>query len=456
MNYRLKDFSNSPIFALSRKKLYYQYYDFVQTVFEWAEDEIRAWQWDNIKLIVDYAYQHVPYYRNLYKSIGFEPGDMRTFSDFEKLPTVSKRDIKAHLTEFYSDELKHLACRNVSTGGSSGHSLDFKVDEELFYREDAMYRSYWERTGFSIGERCVILRGQRIISNDRFKVRYNSSRRYMYLDSAYIGDRFFNNYHKALVRFNAPNIQAYPSVLSLLARTYKRNQVKAPKFKRIYLGSENVYEDQLEIINEVFRPNEVLNQYGHSERVLLALQKPGTDGLGFVPFYGYMELLDTDHHVISDSNITGEIVGTGISRVMPFIRYRTNDFASFYGQSYSGFMQGWKRVNRIEGRLQEYIVSKDLRLVPVTYICGSHINQLTQFLDVQYEQPKVGEVVLNATLAPNEQVTDIEMDIIINKIKQVFDGQIECKVNFVDHIERTGRNKKLALIQHLDIESLSK
>lgn len=454
MNNRLKDFIKSPIYALSRKKVYYQYYDFVQNAFEWSEDEIHTWQWENIKSIISYAYQHVPYYRNLYKSIGFEPGDLRELSDFEGLPTVSKKDIKEHLEEFHSDELKYLRYRDESTGGSSGLSLEFKVDEDLFYREDAMYRNYWERTGFHIGDRCVILRGQRIIANDKFKAKYNPSQRYMYLDSAYIGDKLLNNYHKELQRFNAPNIQAYPSVLSLLAKAYKRSTIRAPRFERIYLGSENVYDDQLEIINEVFRPGVILNQYGHSERVLLALQKPGTEGLGFVPFYGYMELLDKNGSIINNSDVTGEIVGTGISKAMPFIRYKTNDFTSYYGKAYCELMKGWKRVNRIEGRLQEYIVSKDLRLVPVTYICGSHISQLTQFFDVQYEQFKVGELVLNVTLTLDSQVLDTELDAIVNKIKQVFDGQIECRINFVDHIQRTERNKKLGLIQHLNIEKM--
>lgn len=39
---------------------------------------------------MDYAYEHSPFYRKLYKDAGFEPGDIRSFDDIRKVPKTDK------------------------------------------------------------------------------------------------------------------------------------------------------------------------------------------------------------------------------------------------------------------------------------------------------------------------------------------------------------------------------
>lgn len=452
-NYRLDDFRKNPIYALRRKNTYYKYYGFVEKAFQWSAEEINEWQWKHVKGIVDYAFKHVPYYQSRYKEEGLEAGDIKTWEDFEKLPSITKSDIKEHLQEFYSDEILSLPYREDHTRGSTGQAMHFFIDDDLFYREDAVYRYYWNSTGFGVGNRCVILRGHKLIGNDmRFRCKYNPSWNYLMLDSRYICPELLAEYDAVLKRFKAPNIQAYPSSLALLAETYLESEISPPRFKRIYFGSENVYENQKELIKRVFYPDLMINQYGHTERVLLALQNVDEGGMGFVPFYGYMELLRPDMDVaIHQSGELGEITGTGFSKCMPFIRYRTNDFSEFSTAKYKKTMAGWKRIESLEGRLQEFVVTSDKRLVSICTIGGAHIPEMSLLYDMQYYQDRVGDIIIKAKRFPGRDITQSDISSIERKLESVLDNKINCKVVLTDHIERTDRNKKMMLIQKLNI-----
>lgn len=291
---RLKDLKKNPIFALRRNKKYYQWMRFVETAWNWTKEDIHTWQWDKVCESVEYAYDHVPYYNKIYKAAGFEPGDLKGWKDFEKLPTISKSDVKENQKDFYSDEINAIPHRQEHTGGSTGQPMYFFVDDEMFYREDAVYRYYWTMAGYPISDSCALLRGHRFMKDDGvFRYKYNPSWRYLLLDSSYIRENTVVNYGNVLRKYNIKNIQAYPSSMTLLAKAYDASGMTPPKLNHIFLGSENVYEHQLEMIQKVFHPKRLINQYGHTERILLALQNlDGEEGLGFVPFYGYAELLD--------------------------------------------------------------------------------------------------------------------------------------------------------------------
>src|SRR4051812_46972296 len=50
-------------------------------------------QWKRIKTILAAAYHGTPFYHDLYSTQDIHPSDVRTWSDFARLPTVTKQDI---------------------------------------------------------------------------------------------------------------------------------------------------------------------------------------------------------------------------------------------------------------------------------------------------------------------------------------------------------------------------
>src|SRR3990167_3795240 len=61
-----------------------------------TKQEIRSYQLSQIKKLVTFAYANVPFYRRKYDAAGITPEQIHSFSDFKRLPTVTKQEIIAN------------------------------------------------------------------------------------------------------------------------------------------------------------------------------------------------------------------------------------------------------------------------------------------------------------------------------------------------------------------------
>lgn len=447
---RKNELFSFPLYDITRNKVYKKYYKFFEESAQWNKEQIDMWQFKKIVSIIDYAYNHVKFYHQLYHEHGFEPGDLKSWKDFELLPYIDKETVKKYEEEFYSDEKDQMAYRIDYTGGSTGQPMRFLIDDEIYQREDALYRYYWRQIGFKVGEKCIVLRGRKIYTENNKKIyEFNRFWNYMYLDSLNLNLDFFKLYDTAIKKFDAKVIQAYPSSLYMLAKLYDVTDTIPPCFSVIMLGSENIDDYQLAYIKKIFQCDHIYNQYGHSEKIVLALQIPEGKNLGVVPVYGYTELVDSTGGIIKDFNKSGEIVGTGFSKSMPFIRYRTGDRSSYVQENCEGYMRDWKKFGKIEGRLHEYVQTDDNRLVSICTIGGAHISELNKILDMQYEQFQPGELYINILENPQNRLSNEDVESIEKKYANLFNDHMKCIVKKMNNIERTSRNKKKMLIQHI-------
>ena len=89
----------------------------------------------SLRNIVSQAMQNTRFYSEMYKSSGFELGDMQQSGWFEKLPIVTKDAIREHFEEFINPKLRKYL-RISTTGGSTGVPLktgyDSRIPEEVY------------------------------------------------------------------------------------------------------------------------------------------------------------------------------------------------------------------------------------------------------------------------------------------------------------------------------------
>jgi phenylacetate-CoA ligase len=214
------------------------------------------------------------------------------------------------------------------------------------------------------------------------------------------------------------------------------------------LYSENVYGYQMEKFREVFGCP-ILTHYGHSERVLMAASMPDDDRYFFWPQYGWFELLDAENRPITQPGKLGFIVGTSFdNRVMPFVRYRTGDLAVLSDRGHPA-LPGYPACERIVGRLQEFIVCRDHRLISITAIGVAHFPELAAVEAIQYEQEHAGKLVLK--VVADSPLTGDERNRIAHAVAAKTQGGCEVEVVQVESIPRTPRGKSRMLIQHIDI-----
>jgi phenylacetate-CoA ligase len=138
----------------------------------------------------------------------------------------------------------------------------------------------------------------------------------------------------------------------------------------------------------------VFSWYGQSERVVLAGECEHDSALHIFPEYGYTELLDDDDNVITEPGVPGEVIGTAFpTRGFPLIRYRTNDAAVYADGFCEHCRRQYRRFTRIEGRLQEFIVSAGGRPISMTAI-NMHSPVFDNVRQFRFYQDTPGKVAL--------------------------------------------------------------
>ncbi len=424
-------------------------HSFLTDVEVWSRSEIEEWQFNKVKEIISGAYQRVPGYKALYDASNINPNDLMRLADLHHLPTIDKTFVKNNYNKLIDATLANRAVVRY-TGGSTGTPMKFLLDKEKILFEKAFFYYIWKKHGYDIGEKCLFVKGENIKeSTGRLAIRdgiYN----YLKLDSNYLNELAnLAEYDRAIKKFNPKKAFGYPSAIYQLALLYSKSYLKPPEFDLIMLASENTYPDQLDFIREVFSCQHVFFHYGHSEYAVLATKYHANNHLGFNPFYGAAEIIKTDGQPAkSDEN--GEIVATSYSRSMPLIRYRTNDFAIASDYQSDDYMRSYLAVKQIEGRLQEYIITKDGRMVSICTMGAAHFEELGPVLDSQYFQESPGELVFKVC-CPAEEFTATLKENIKHAIERKLENKVAVSVEIAPEIKRTAAGKKMMIDQKLDI-----
>jgi len=176
---------------------------------------------------------------------------------------------------------------------------------------------------------------------------------------------------------------------------------------------------------------------------------PDDDRYFFWPQYGHLELVDAQDRPITQPGKLGFLVGTSFdNKVMPFVRYRTGDLAVL-SEGGHPMLRGFPAVERIAGRLQEFIVCRDDRLVSITTLGVAHFPELADADAIQYEQEQPGRVFLK--LVADKPIATAHLARIAAAVEEKTQGGCDVTVLQVESIPRTPRGKARMLVQHLDI-----
>src|SRR5690554_648323 len=111
--------------------------------------------------IFEYAKNTFPFYKRLYQKTDVLDLKIKSIKDIEKIPVITKEDIRNHLDDFSGAML-------LNTGGTSGEPFSFFVDKNAFAREWAHMHYIWSLKNYSYTDLKVTLRGKDL-GNDNIK-----------------------------------------------------------------------------------------------------------------------------------------------------------------------------------------------------------------------------------------------------------------------------------------------
>ena len=432
-------------------RVFWDTYYFLQESQWWSWEELRDYQMQQLEKLLKHAYENVPYYRKVFDERGLKLKDIQDFDDLRKLPYLTKEIIQENLSDLVARNYPKSKLRYSTTGGSVGIPLGFYHEKGVSEaKERAFIITLWHRVNFKMGDRCVVLRGNVVHSANKGKFwEYDPLNKNLVLSSYHMTDETLPKYIAKIREFRPDFIQAYPSAITILARFMGKDDIKPfSSVKALLCGSENLYSWQRGLLEEVFQCK-IYSWYGHSEQAALAGECEKSTYYHIFPEYGIVELIKKDGNPATNEDELGEIVATGFNNcVMPFIRYRTMDLA-VPSNSRCSCGRNYSLVKRVEGRVQELIMSKDGTLIPhVTWIHEAEWKRIKQ---IQLLQEKQGEIVIQIVTDTFYSEREIER-YVLGLYRPKFEGLCEISVRFVDHIPRTKSGKFRFLVQKLPIE----
>lgn len=289
---------------------------------------------NRILYMIQYAYKHTKYYRNLLDKLELDPWVMPFEKIFYNMPVITKKEYLAHYNEFISDEYSIDSLNIYRTSGSTGKILDVCWNKYDYVKSSLdMWRARQKYGVYVNSKVCYfhtmlktnIGNDETIISSPRVFMPSDNSLTFSKLQFNEENLRF---YFDKINEFQPKWLLCYPTTLYLFVKFLLRNNLKLTKsIIYIELMGEKALQSHIEQIRNYFGHQvHINNLYGMQETNGLAIECD--DGnLHILSNNAYLEI--EKNGIINKYGTNGSIIVTSLTNTaMPFIRYETGDVGS--------------------------------------------------------------------------------------------------------------------------------
>jgi len=401
-----------------------------------SEEEFEALQNEKLAALIRHCYDRVPYYGKLMRDRGLTPEDIRTVSDLEKLPYVTKETLRTRGDEFVAEGARRRRLYVGRTSGTTGTPLVVYRDAHNVAFEHACIWRHWRIAGMPLWGRRATLRGDPVVPIDQKSPpfwRHNRAESQLVMSSFHLSRRNARYYVEALRAFRPICLQAYPSSAYFLAKTML-DMGERLHIDFVFTGSEPVYAVEREVIEEAFSTR-VFDFYGQAERVIFAMECEEHRGLHVAPEYGIIELAEPEEP--SPPGLY-EIVGTSLNNfAMPILRFRTGDLT---GEIERGCPCGRKMpmIPRIETRAGDMIITPEGRQVTFAGLTHAFMG-LGNIKKSQIVQESLDR--LRVRIVPGERFTSGDREDVVGSLKSYLGRGMKIDIELVEEIERDPSGK---------------
>jgi len=324
----------------------------------WGVDEIRQAQTDKLRTFLVDIGTRVPYYRDLFRKLGFDAAGVRSISDLAVLPLLTKSMIRDNVERMKS--VGHGPLSRYNTGGSSGEPLIFYIGKS---RKSHDVAAKWRATrwwGVDIGDKELVVWGSPVELNaqDRIKRLRDGLMRSHLLPAFEMSPQNLDRFVATIRSTRPAMLFGYPSSLSMIARhAQQKNQAMDDLgIKVAFVTSEKLYDEQKAIISSVFGCP-VANGYGARDAGFIAHECP-SGKLHISAEDMVVETVRPDGTSCAAGE-AGEIVVTHLATAdFPFIRYRTGDVGLLSAKP-CACGRGLPVLEEVQGRTTDFVVARD-------------------------------------------------------------------------------------------------
>ena len=324
----------------------------------WDAPRIMALQFERVRRMLGEAGESVPYYRDLFRRVGFRPESMQSVSDLGALPLLTKAAIRENAESLKAEGARRLARYN--TGGSSGEPLIFYIGKDRVSHDVA---AKWRATRWwdvDIGDPEIVVWGSPIElgAQDRVRALRDRLLRTRLLPAFEMSQANLDRFVAEIRDMRPRMLFGYPSSLAHIARhaAARGQRMDDLGIRVAFVTSELLYDDQRRTIAQTFGCG-VANGYGGRDAGFIAHECPA-GGMHLTAEDIVVEIVDAEGRQLPAGQ-AGEIVVTHLATGdFPFIRYRTGDVAALDERA-CACGRGLPLLREIQGRNTDFIVARD-------------------------------------------------------------------------------------------------
>lgn len=295
-----------------------------------TRNEMNERQFEQLKAVLCYAGDKIPYWRDLFLERGFNPSSFAEPGELEKLPVLTKQIIRDQGERMISEEfnVRDLVVRK--TGGSTGEPLRFWIDRPSLEKQMAILLRSFRLVDVYEGDRMAKIWGYGASHN--FANRFGPVTGEIFLDAFDSSEKNLEKWVRVLTKFKPTALYGYGTAIYHLAR-YIRHTRKSPipSLRIVCTTAEKLFPEMRREIQATLGVA-VSDMYGCHEVVRLASECTH-GGMHVAGDAAFLEFQDDSAIEDAGDDPKKILITTLLARAMPLIRYDVGDFGRALARS---------------------------------------------------------------------------------------------------------------------------
>jgi len=399
--------------------------------------------WKRTTQLLRHAYEHVPYYREKFKSLSLCPEDISEPKYFHQVPVLTRKDLQDHWKELISDEVTAWDLCASTTGGTTGHPV------RVYHpRKSAMAAMGWRMLNWwGLSPDCNWASVYRDLASDTkgrlLRRIYWWPTRKVLLNATAFSDREIDGFIREFLRVRPPLVHGYVGALDRIAEHILDNGISLPPPRVVWTTSAPLTSIQERTIAKAFG-SPVYDQYGCCEVYWLAAQCPAKRGLHMFWDARRIEFLDEDHAPQPVGSMGRIAVTDLLNKHFPLIRYLNGDRGRALPHSCDCGVT-LPLMDKVQGR-----VSDTLRLPSGACVNGEYLTTLFDespeaVKQFQVYQQKDHSIVIKAV--PRERVSELPqlLHAVCDRLSRQVNYEVPVVGRVVDGIAQEGGKLKFVI-----------
>lgn len=314
-------------------------------------EDLDRLNWRRRVSLVRHCQEHVPYYRKLFKLIGFDYRDMKTESDFLKIPILEKSQIRANEGAIISETVERSKLKPSTTGGTTGEPLRVFGDPAL--PVSVMTWRMLNQWGVDVSDNSGYLyravpKGIRRLASG---IALLPTRR-VYLAAAKMNVEQMFRFYRQLRRIKPRYLVGYVGALDAFADFLEMRKLCLPSLRVVWSTAAPLPEMKRKQLEDTY-DCPVYSQYGCVEMFMIAAESDEKNGLYVAADVRHVEIVENDR--IVPVGEYGDVVVTDLTNyAFPLLRYRVGDRSRFLNAANDAQLN-LPRIDYVQGRITDNV-----------------------------------------------------------------------------------------------------